>query len=157
VQRDLLELEKWSKAWQMEFNQLKCKFLTITNKVSPVKFTYHINDVSIKEVDFAKYLGVVIDSKPTWKEHVKQVLSKANGALVFLCHNLRTCSRYIKEHCFKTSVQPIIEYASTVHVWAPHTIQNINKIEMLLRRAACFTYNKYQNNISVTGLLNLLG
>jgi len=57
----------------MEFIPLKCEFLTIANKVSPIKFTYHINNVSIIEVDFVKYLGIVIDSKLTWKEHVKQV------------------------------------------------------------------------------------
>jgi len=72
-QRDLLELEKWSKVWQMEFNPLKCEFLMITNKKSPLKFTYTINGIPIKEVDFVKYLGVIIDSKLTWKEHVKQV------------------------------------------------------------------------------------
>ena len=72
LQRDLAELEKWAKVWQMEFNPLKCELLTITNQRSPLKFTYHINDVPIKEADFVKYLGVVIDSKLTWKEHIKQ-------------------------------------------------------------------------------------
>jgi len=61
-----------------EIQPLKCEFLTIINKVSPVKFTYH---VSIKEVEFVKYLGVVIDSKLNWKEHVKQVLCKATCIL----------------------------------------------------------------------------
>ena len=63
LQRDLAELEKWAKEWQMEFNPLKCELLTITNQRSPLKFTYHINDFPIKEADFVKYLGVVIDSK----------------------------------------------------------------------------------------------
>jgi len=52
LQRDLLELEKWSKLWQMEFNPLK-------------------------------YIGVVIDSKLTWKEHVKQVRLKPMEILHF--------------------------------------------------------------------------
>ena len=72
LQRDLAELEKWAKTWQMEFNPLKCELLTITNQRSPLKFTYHINNVPITETGFVKYLGVVIDSKLTWKEHVKQ-------------------------------------------------------------------------------------
>jgi len=101
LQRDLLGLEKWSKIHQMEFNPLKCEFLIVTNKTSPHKFTYHINDVPIKEVNSVKYLGIVIDSKLTWKEHVKQVLSKDNAALSFLRRNLRACSRHIKEQCFK--------------------------------------------------------
>ena len=83
LQRDLAKLEKWAKEWQMEFNPLKCELLTITNQRSPLKFTYHINDVLIKEADFVKYLGVVIDSKLIWKEHIKQVLSKSNASLAF--------------------------------------------------------------------------
>ena len=123
--------------------------------MSPLKFTYHINDVPIKEVNSVKYLGVVIDSKLTWKEHVKQILSKANMALAFLRQNLKACSCRIKEHCFKTSVLPIIEYATIV--WAPHTAQDVNKIEMLQRRGARFVLNEYQRNVSVTRLLNTLG
>jgi len=98
----------------MEFNPSKCKFLIITNKRSPLKFTYHIKDVPIKEVDFAKYLGAVIDSKLTWKEHTKQVLYKANAALAFFRRNLGAYSRYIRERCYKTSVQPTIEYACSI-------------------------------------------
>ena len=80
LQRDLLE--KWSKIHQMEFNPLKCEFIIVTNNTSPLRFTYHINDISIKEVISVKYLEAVIDSKLTW---IKQVLSKANAALLFLC------------------------------------------------------------------------
>ena len=139
----------------MEFNPLKCKLLTITNQRSPVKFTYHINDVPIKETDFVKCLEVVIDSKLTWKEHIKQVLSKSNASLVFLRPNLRACSHNIKEHCYKTSIRQIIEYAT--NIWAPHTTQDISKIEMLQRRAACFVCNRYKRNTSVTNLLYSLG
>ena len=155
LQRDLAELEKWAKVWQMEFNPLKCELLTITNQRLPLKFTYHINDVPIKEADFVKYLGVVIDSKLTWKEHIKQVLLKSNASLAFLQHNLRACSCNIKEYCYKTSIRPIIEYAT--NIWAPHTTQDINRIEMLQRRAARFVCNKYNRSTSVTNLLYSLG
>ena len=135
----------------MEFNPLKCELLTITNQRSPLKFTYHINDVTIKKANFAKYLGVAIDSKLTRKEHIKQVLSKSNASLAFLRHNLRACLRNIKEHCYKASVRPIIEYAT--NIWAPHTTQDISKIEMLQRRAAHFVCNRYKRNTSVNNLL----
>jgi len=37
-------------------NPLKCEFLMITNRRSPLKFRYHIDDFPIKEVDVVKYL-----------------------------------------------------------------------------------------------------
>ena len=71
-----------------------------------------------RQILLSTHLGVVIDSKLTWKEHIKQVLSKSNASLAFLWCNFRACSRNIKEHCYKTSVRPIIEYAT--NIWAPH-------------------------------------
>ena len=60
LQDDLLSLEKWAKEHQMQFNPAKCEFLVITNKKSTISFSYHINDVLIKAVQSAKYLGVTI-------------------------------------------------------------------------------------------------
>ena len=134
LQNNLLLLEKWANIWQMQFNPSKCEFLAVTNKKLTPSFTYHINNVPIKTVQQAKYLGVTIDSKLTWKEHIKITTHKANTALAFLRRNLKPCSLYIKSKCYLGTVRPIIEYACTV--WAPHIAQDINKIEMVQRRAA---------------------
>jgi len=143
--KDLAELEKWAKIWQMEFNSPKCELLNITNQRSPLKFTYHINNVPIKEADF---VSVVIDSKLTWKEHV---LSKCcqiptQVFIAFLQHNLRACSCNIKENCYKTSVR-----LNMLLIYGLHTLatQHINRMETLQRRAACFVCNKYTRNTSV--------
>ena len=55
----------------------KCEFLAVTNKKSPLNSTYHINEVAIKAVQNAKYLGVTIDSKLIWKEHIMITTHKA--------------------------------------------------------------------------------
>ena len=65
----------------MEFNPSKCEFF-IEGHLSSLH-TYYINNDPIKEVTFVNYLGIVIGSKLTWKEHTKHVLSKANAALAF--------------------------------------------------------------------------
>ena len=53
----LLLLGKWAKVWQIQFNPSKCEFLAVTNNKSPLNFTYHINEVAIKAVQNAKYIG----------------------------------------------------------------------------------------------------
>ena len=136
----------------MQFNPSKCKFLAVTNKTSIPSFTYHINEMPIKAVQYAKYLGVIIDSKLTWKEHSKITTHKANIALAFLRRNLKSCS---KTKCYLGIVRPFIENACTV--WVPHTDQDINKIEMMQRRAARFVYSKYYHSISVSNMLKSLG
>ena len=93
------------KSGQMQFNSSKCS----TNKKLTPSFTYHINDVPIKAVQHAKYLGTTIDSKLTltWKEHIKITTHKTNTALAFLRCNLKPCSLYIKSKCYLGTVRPI--------------------------------------------------
>ena len=90
-----------------------------------------------------------------WKEHINITTHKANTALAFLCRNVKPCSPYIKSKCYLGTVKPIIEYACTV--WAPHIAQDINKIEMVQRRATQFVYNKYYHSISVSSILESFG
>ena len=40
-------------------------------EINSYSFVYHINEVPIKAVQHAKYLGVTIDSKLMWKKHIK--------------------------------------------------------------------------------------
>ena len=89
------------------------------------------------------------------KLHIKITAHKANSALAFLCCNLKPCSLYIKSKCYLGTVRPIIECACTV--WAPHIAQDINKIEMVQRRAVRFVYNKYYHSVSVSSILESLG
>ena len=155
LQHDLLTLEEWANVWQMQFNPAKCEFLVVTNKKNTPSFTYYINEIPIKAVPHAKYLGVTIDSRLSWKEHIKITTHKANTALAFLRRNLKPCSLHIKTKCYLGIVRPIIEYACTV--WAPHSVQDIAKIEMIQRRAARFVHNNYSYSASVSSMLKSLG
>ena len=96
-----------------------------------------------------------MDSKLTWKEHIKITTHKANTVLVFLRRNLKPCSLYIKSKCYLGTVRPIIGYACTV--WAPHTAQDINKIEMVQKERCTIFYNKYYHSVSVSSILESLG
>jgi len=154
LQNDIIELEKWAKTWQMDFNPSKCEFLKITNKKLTLHFNYHINNEPIKEVQHVKYLGITIDSHMTWREHINVLSHKANTTLAFLRRNLKPCSSHIKAKSYLSYVRPIIEYSSTV--WDPHIKEDIHKLEMVQRRAARFVYNNYNCTDSVTSMLQSL-
>ena len=42
-------------------------------------------------------------------------------------------------------------------IWDPYTHDNINKLEMIQRRAACYVQNNYHNTSSVTSIIATLG
>ena len=73
----------------------------------------------------------------------------------FLRRNICDCPTRVKEQCYKTLVRPVMDYASCI--WDPNTKANIEKIEMVQRRAARFVKGDYDRTSSVTAMLNGLG
>ena len=84
-------------------------------------------DPSLQNVNEAKYLGVIVNSKLNFNKQIDSVCKKANSTLAFLKRNLYLCKRKIKSDAYKIYVRPILEYA--VCSWAPHTKCNIYKLE----------------------------
>ena len=148
LQKDLHTLQKWESTWKMEFHPQKCQVLRITNKSNIIKNTYKIHDFPLEETNSAKYLGIVIDSKLTWKEHITSTSKKSNKVLAFLRRNLSNCPRNVKADCYKTLVRPILEYGCAV--WDPHHKNDIESLEKIQKRAARFVTGNYDLHHSST-------
>ena len=78
-----------------------------------------------------------------------------NRCLSLLRRNMGSCPRAVKQSCYTSLVRPILEYSSTV--WDPYTKQNIDKIEILQRRAARFVVGNYSYHASPTAMMKELG
>ena len=135
----------------MEFHPKKCKVIHITNKRKRIEHDYTIHDQTLEVVTKADYLGVTLDSKMTWNDHVNKVCKKANMKLGFLRRNLASCPKPTRETCYKMIVRPILDYCSSV--WDPHTKQSINKLEQVQRRACRFVCGRYRRTESVTEMM----
>jgi len=99
-------------------------YVRITNKHSPIVYTYNMDSITIKQVPSAKYLGITINEKLNWSKHISIISSSALG---FLSRNLKFCPLHIKESCYKSLVIPILEYACII--WDPHTQKDILNLE----------------------------
>ena len=109
-----------------------------------------MGDNIIKETS-VKYLGITINSKLNWSDHIANITSKASSVLGFLQRNFKNCPINTKVSLYKSMVLPILEYGCTI--WDPFTTKDIEKIQ---RRAARFILNDYSWNTSVTQLLQKL-
>ena len=154
LQEDINKLLTWSTNWQLLFNHEKCEFLRMTNKVSPIAATYFMGDNIIKETTSVKYLGITINSKLNWSDHIANITSKASSVLGFLQRNFKKCPINTKVSLYKSMVLPILEYGCAI--WDPFTAKDIDNIEKIQRRAARFILNDYSWNTSVTQLLQKL-
>ena len=155
LQEDLNCLQDWESTWMMSFNPDKCESIRITNKTSRViENTYKIHNTNIKAIDNAKYLGVTINSKLNWSNHINNITKKAHGTRAFLQRNLQSAPRKLKEHAYQTFVRPTVEFCSTV--WSPHSKKLREKLEGVQRKAARFVFNDFSRNSSVSSMLERL-
>ena len=72
--------------------------MIFSNKQVDLDIGVKINDVSIKRVECTKFLGVLIDNKLTWKEHIINVKGKLSKSLAILYR----CSKLIDENALRT-------------------------------------------------------
>ena len=61
----------------------------------------------------------------------------------------------LKSIAYNSLVRPHLEYGAAI--WDPYTKKNINKLEMIPRRAARYVVNRYHCSASVTDMLKELG
>ena len=120
----------------MEFHPDKCQLLRITNKRQPLECIYKIHGIILKEFNSAKYLGVTIDSNLNWKDQCNNVYKKASFMLSFLERNFYKCPLNVTEQLFNALIRPILEYGCSV--WDPFKTCQIDKLELLNKRAARF-------------------
>jgi hypothetical protein len=139
----------------MSFNTQKCKALSVTTKKSPVSQTYNMAGDDLENVKHHPYLGIELTHNLKWSHHINNITAKANRALWFLRRNLWRCPPAVKQQMYFALVRPLLEYASSV--WDPKLASDIQKIEMVQRRAARFVTGSYKRTPgTVTNILQQL-
>ncbi len=111
----------------------------------------------LKAVHTNPYLGVQLDDRLNYNHQVNTAYSKANFLINFLRRNMKGCPSKTKEKTYKAIVRPVVDYCAPI--WNPHTKKNVDKIEMIQRKAARFvTNNPYRRNHrdSVTAMMSEL-
>ena len=84
LQRDLTCLSNWEKLWQMKFRIPKCYILHVSRFYQQSAHEYQLEHCTLKTVNEITYLGITINSKLTWTDHILHIIKRANQSLGFL-------------------------------------------------------------------------
>lgn len=133
---DLLNIEQWLLANKLSLNATKTEHMFIgsvdnLNKIentSPI----HINGKVIRSVNSTKCLGVQIDQKLSWTEHVDQVSKKTSQAISGLKHVRALVSKETALTIFNSLVQPLFDYCDVV--WDILTESQATRLQKLKNR-----------------------
>ena len=136
LQEDTDKLSDWSDTWLLKFNTSKCSVMHL-GRTNP-KHTYNMRDndgmyQKLEETEVEKDLGVYVDNKLSFHQHVNTAVNKATRILGVIKRTFTSRSKNIVKRLYTTLVRPTLEYGN-----APRTTQYIgdmDKIENVQRRA----------------------
>jgi len=75
---ELQKISKWARENKVRFNDKKSRTMLMTRRKRKEieELEVHLNNKLLLEVKTMKYLGIIIDSKLTFKEHITQATEK---------------------------------------------------------------------------------
>ena len=125
----LCTIEDWCLSWQLNLALDKCLVIRLGSRASlPSSVcTYKLYNQPIKVSCSTKDLGVVVDDRLKFSEHISSTVHKAltRCRLIFKCFSSRNRDLLVK--AYVTYVRLLLEYCSSV--WSPHHRCLIDKIE----------------------------
>ena len=133
LQKDLDTMSTWSDTWLLKFHPEKCKHMKLGKGKQDNYDAYKLIDKPLQTVETEKDIGVVIDKRLNFEEHVGEKVKKAN----MMTGIIRRSFQFLNEKNFlplyKALVRSHLEFASSV--WSPASAKCINMIEGVQRRA----------------------
>lgn len=134
LQEDIKAMQAWSEKWLLCFHPDKCKCMRIGNS-DVDKFNYKLkeNDKGMEFTNAEKDIGVVIDSKLTFKNHINEKVNKANSIMGVIRRTFEFLDIKTFKILYTALVRPHIEYAN--QIWNPYLKKHIDILENVQRRA----------------------
>ena len=103
-------------------------------------------DTKIERVSSFSDLGIQVDSKLEWSEHINIITNKANQRLGLVKRTLGyNTSQAVKVQCYKSLIQPLLEYCTPL--WSNCSRKNVERLESVQRRATAYILNDYKHDI----------
>ena len=131
LQEDLQELHNWATKWKMAFNVSKCKVMHLG--YDNPKHEYRLDGTVLEETVEERDLGVLVDNKLKFENHIKGVVSKANRMLGLIKISFECLNKEMFLSLYKALVRPLLEYC--VHAWSPHLQKHKKLLENVQERA----------------------
>ena len=132
LQEDLETLYSWASENNMKFNGTKFQLMRFGNneeiKENTIYFTENMSEV-IDPFETIKDLGVIMNNKATFTDHIEKAIKKARQKLGWILRTFNSRNKWFMRHMFKSLVIPHIDYCS--QLWMPIDGAGIHSLEKL--------------------------
>ena len=116
---DLRKISNWAFQWKISFNPGPNKQAQEVIFSGRIQERYHpsiyFNNKSIKQVPCQKYLGIIVDRKLNFQEHLKHVLNKVNKTIGLLRELQNILPRGPLLAIYKSFIRPYFDYSGVLY------------------------------------------
>jgi hypothetical protein len=131
-------LSQWAENYKLEFNTSKTTAVLFTKNLKYIEPKIKLNYQELKLSNSFKYLGVIIDKKLNWKEHIFSVKTRAQQLtkqLMSFAKNKFGLNARSLEIIYKGAIIPILSYGSPLwiqHIDKYYIIKPLKSIQRLI-------------------------
>ena len=134
VNNDLAIIAEWLKVNKLSLNIKKTHFMCFSAKYkSRPGISLQIDGEAIAEVNKSKFLGVVIDNKLSWKDHISFVCRKVARGIGVIIKARKVLHNESLKCLYYSFIYPYMIYCNPV--WGSACKTNIESLQVLQKRA----------------------
>jgi hypothetical protein len=132
LMRDLEKITAWAHQWKMKFNPditkqaievvFSCKYA----KTKPIHPPLTFNNIPVARRVSTKHLGIILDERLSFSEHIKEAITKAKKGLALMKFLSNKVSSRVLELTYTMYVRPHLDYGDVIY----HN-QHTNSMELL--------------------------
>ena len=124
VNSELKKIEKWFIVNKLFLNANKTSYMVFGTKGKSINTVINLCGNNLERVDVTKFLGVLIDSKLTWKNHIQYVKVKLSKCMAVLNRVKHIMNLYSMRALYCALFLPYISYCA--EVWGTAYNSTIN-------------------------------
>lgn len=113
LQNSIHQVEQWTKDWKTKLNELKSTHITFALRKIDPQHNVYLNGIPVPRNETAKYLGMHLDTRLTWRPHIKlkaEQLRMKLRQLYWLIGRKSKMKLSIKRLIYQSIIKPIWTY-----------------------------------------------
>ena len=149
LNKDLKTLVDWLCANRLSLNVGKTEFIVFrpSRKSLSKRIILTINRTKIHESTKIKYLGIILDQRLSWRDHINELSKKLGRAISMLYKARHFCTLHVIKTLYYSIFNSHITYG--LPVWGYANDIYLNKIIKLQKKAIrAISFSSYRENVS---------
>ena len=133
LNEELRNIASWLKINKLSLNVNKTQYMVFTRKLNEIEnIVLRVEGQTIERVTQTKFLGVIIDEKLTWRNHVNYMSTKIANSIRILIKARFCLSKETLVSLYYTFIYPYLTYCNSVR--GDSFLCNLNRLYVLQKK-----------------------